>query len=348
MTYTIHAGHNRKATGAIAILNEVTENRKVVEACQRLSGGAFIDCTDDAGKTPNEVLRNLTAKMNSVGADYNLSIHLNAGGGTGCECIIYPGSKSRALAEKISANISSALGIRNRGVKERSTLYVLRRTSKPTIIVECAFVDSQNDAEKWDAEKVAHAIITACGFASAIKTGWQRNEVGWWYNDANGNYVTGWQHIGSYWYHFAPDGYMQTGWQHIGSYWYYFTSDGNMVTGWQLIDGKHYFFYPDGNMAADTTTPDGYRVNASGEWEQPKWETVQKWWYRHADGTYSTNSFEQINGKWYYFDEDGYMVTGWKEVDGKWYYFDESGAMLADTTTPDGYNVGADGAMIEG
>ena len=40
------------------------------------------------------------------------------------------------------------------------------------------------------------------------------------------------------------------------------------------------------------------------------------------------------------------MATGWVQVDNKWYYLDGSGAMLANTTTPDGHVVGADGARI--
>ena len=38
------------------------------------------------------------------------------------------------------------------------------------------------------------------------------------------------------------------------------------------------------------------------------------------------------------------MVTGWVKWNSKWYYCGESGAMLTDTTTPDGYDVGSDGA----
>ena len=59
------------------------------------------------------------------------------------------------------------------------------------------------------------------------------------------------------------------------------------------------------------------------------------------------------------------MSTGWKDIKGTWYYFDDggkmaancwvgnyylgsSGAMLTNTTTPDGYKVGVDGAWISG
>ena len=40
-----------------------------------------------------------------------------------------------------------------------------------------------------------------------VSSGWQSNSVGWWYNNASGNYVTGWQYIGGVWYYFAADGY---------------------------------------------------------------------------------------------------------------------------------------------
>ena len=101
-----------------------------------------------------------------------------------------------------------------------------------------------------------------------------------------------------------------------------------------------------GYMEADARTPDGYYVGADGAWDgQPAvssdpaasgpgmaaasnegWEENQETWrYRRADGTY--------------------VADGWYQVpDGKWYYFGSDSIMLANTTTPDGYFVGADGA----
>ena len=63
------------------------------------------------------------------------------------------------------------------------------------------------------------------------------------------------------------------------------------------------------------------------------------------------------NNNWYYLHTQydntrGRMYTGWHEIDGKWYYFNTAsdkgtlGAMLANTTTPDGYQVDANGAWI--
>lgn len=52
----------------------------------------------------------------------------------------------------------------------------------------------------------------------------------------------------------------------------------------------------------------------------------------------------QENGQWKYQNDNGGYATGWIEDNGKSYYLDANGIMLANTVTPDGYNVGADGA----
>lgn len=60
------------------------------------------------------------------------------------------------------------------------------------------------------------------------------------------------------------------------------------------------------------------------------------------------NQWKQVWDYWYYFGEDGKSIqNSWKEIDGKWYYFDQWSIMLHDTTTPDGYYVGSDGAWVQ-
>ncbi len=92
------------------------------------------------------------------------------------------------------------------------------------------------------------------------------------------------------------------------------------------------------------------------------------WHYRYADGTELKNMFALIDGAWYNFDSNGAMRTGWfkrasnwfylnqngtlaygwMQIDDKWYYFSlTDGTMLANTVTPDGCQVGADGAWIQ-
>ncbi len=56
----------------------------------------------------------------------------------------------------------------------------------------------------------------------------------------------------------------------------------------------------------------------------------------------------QDSGQWKYQNDDGSFATGWIEDGGKSYYLDANGIMLANTATPDGYYVGADGSWIPG
>ncbi len=161
--YNVHGGHNRKVPGASGILDEVTEDRKVKNAVikyLKAQGHTVYDCTDDAGTTQGKNLANIVAKCNAHTVDLDISIHLNAGGGTGCE-VYYTSSKGKTYAGKVSAAVASALGIKDRGAKESDTLYVLNHTTAPAILVECCFVDSKTDKSKWNVDKCAKAIVEA-------------------------------------------------------------------------------------------------------------------------------------------------------------------------------------------
>lgn len=97
-----------------------------------------------------------------------------------------------------------------------------------------------------------------------------------------------------------------------------------------------------------------------------QWYKEGSYWRYTKDYQYAVQD-DWINdgGAWYYINPSGFMSTGWKDVKGTWYYFDDggkmaancwvgnyylgsSGAMLTNTTTPDGYKVGVDGAWISG
>lgn len=85
-----------------------------------------------------------------------------------------------------------------------------------------------------------------------------------------------------------------------------------------------------------------------GTSEQGSWyQNATGWWYRNGDGSWPASTWSYINGQWYYFGGDGYMKTGWQDVGGRWYCLSESGVMYADIRTPDGYQVGSDGAWIQ-
>lgn len=97
-------------------------------------------------------------------------------------------------------------------------------------------------------------------------------------------------------------------WIRKNNAWYWIGEDGYMKTGWNLISEKWYYLTP-----------------MSGE--------MKIGWI--ADG-----------GNWYYADETGARVTGWVKTGEKWYYLNSDGKMLVNTTTPDGYKVDENGAMI--
>lgn len=94
---------------------------------------------------------------------------------------------------------------------------------------------------------------------------------------------------------------------------------------------------------------DAVKLNASlvsktgtvdGEWKKDD----AGWWYALASDGYAKNQWAKIGNMWYLFDQKGYMCTGWRQIDGTWYFLHESGAMAVNQTTPDGYQVGTDGA----
>ena len=174
MVINVHGGHNRIVPGASGYLDEVTEDRAVtakVIAKLRALGHTVHDCTDDSGRTQGQNLANIVHACNAHAADLDVSIHLNSGGGTGTEVLVYSDTGAAAgYAVKICAAISE-LGYRNRGVKERKSLYVLRHTTAPALLVECCFVDSAADKALYDADKMASAIVAGITGQSAADTG---------------------------------------------------------------------------------------------------------------------------------------------------------------------------------
>ncbi|MDR2021932.1 MAG: hypothetical protein LBQ71_01470 [Hungatella sp.] len=75
---------------------------------------------------------------------------------------------------------------------------------------------------------------------------------------------------------------------------------------------------------------------------------TDKWLYLDESGTAKNRWVQNEENDWYYCGEDGYLLknTWHHDSNGKWYYLGYNFAMLHDTTTPDGYQVGSDGAWV--
>jgi N-acetylmuramoyl-L-alanine amidase len=78
---------------------------------------------------------------NSWGADFFISIHVNAGGGTGAETF-YSKDIAKDYATTIQDTYSSKMGLRNRRTEKTNNFAVLNFTTAPAILLELAFIDS--------------------------------------------------------------------------------------------------------------------------------------------------------------------------------------------------------------
>ena len=90
-------------------------------------------------------------EANEWGADIFLSLQTNAStnpAANGSEVLVYSLSNpvTSELGEDILKNMTEITGLRNRGLKARPGLYVLRRTNMPALLVEMGFISNPEDA----------------------------------------------------------------------------------------------------------------------------------------------------------------------------------------------------------
>lgn len=164
MKIVINAGHTKTGagTGASKYLNESTETRKIAYELLKLLADSKHEAMPAIFDRSGDNLKEAVTLSNNEGADLFVSIHLNAGGGTGCEAYTWRGQQ---VPEAVKAcNNLNKLGFRNRGVKNGSGLYVIKNTKCTAILIEICFVDNKADADLFrnvGYEKIASAIYSA-------------------------------------------------------------------------------------------------------------------------------------------------------------------------------------------
>jgi N-acetylmuramoyl-L-alanine amidase len=168
MVIGINAGHTlsgQPGCGVVGIIDESVETRKVAYYLSALfseAGYTVIDCTNNYAESEDDDLNKIVSLANAQELDLFISLHFNAGGGNGVEVYTYGGTEHTEAVRICSA--LSKLGFANRGVKDGSSLAVIRRTDAKAILVEICFADSQSDIElykKLGAKRIAEEIFTA-------------------------------------------------------------------------------------------------------------------------------------------------------------------------------------------
>ena len=122
---------------------------------------------------PRLTLKQRCNISNYHGADAFVSIHLNAAenkSAHGVEVLRYSkcGWFTQSLATQVLQRLGEATGFRNRGVKLRDNLYVLKHTIAPAILCEIGFISNDEECKQlFDSsvqEKVAKSIAEGISY----------------------------------------------------------------------------------------------------------------------------------------------------------------------------------------
>ncbi len=171
MKIGINCGHTIEGAGygAVGFIKESEQTRLVgyrLMDMLKAAGINVIDCTVDRAATQQEYLEKTVEIVNEKEADLFISIHFNASpshSGNGTEVYTYRGRK-HPEAVSICSSLSN-IGLKNRGVKDGSGLYVIRKTKAKAILIEVCFCDNEKDVNIYlrsgAYEAAAQAIFKA-------------------------------------------------------------------------------------------------------------------------------------------------------------------------------------------
>ncbi|WP_100372114.1 N-acetylmuramoyl-L-alanine amidase [Bacillus sp. FJAT-45037] len=157
----IDPGHGGRDPGAVA--NGLVEKDLVLTIAHHVRNIMVRDYGVHVRMTRNsDVFVSLEERAriaNEWGADYFLSIHCNAGGGTGFETFRHPSAKSQtsAFQDAIHHGVTRRLSVANRGMKT-ANFAVLRMTNMPAVLTENLFVDHPGDARQLKDSDVLYEL----------------------------------------------------------------------------------------------------------------------------------------------------------------------------------------------
>lgn len=175
----LNPGHNMPAGDPGAVANGLKEAELNTAICNGIvkhlvayDVGITTICEND--------LDLICSKANDLKADYFLSVHCNAGGGSGFESYVYNKADVATdnLRRVIHAEIMGYLlkqDVADRGMKAKD-FAVLRDTNMPAALLECLFVDNAADAAKLKdaafidglSNAIAWGLVVALGLVKKV------------------------------------------------------------------------------------------------------------------------------------------------------------------------------------
>ena len=184
----LDAGHGFNTSGKRSpasmgtVVREWTLNNAVCNYIQEILKNynvTIVRVDDTTGKT-DVPLSTRVAKTNAQNPNLFVSIHHNAGGGTGVETYwhTYGSVADKKVAQIIQSNLVKRTGMRNRGVKQASFAVLNCKSSIPAVLVEGGFYDNHADfdyitsvkGQKAYAQAIADSIIQYLGLTKKTTT----------------------------------------------------------------------------------------------------------------------------------------------------------------------------------
>lgn len=168
-SFYLDAGHGGKDSGAVNNNLGLQEKIAALDVCLQL--GLLMEAQGAKiyySRTDNDsysALATRASEANAKNVTAFISVHLNCAdnkSASGIETLVYS-LKGTAydLAEKVLKNMVEATGWKDRGVKARPGLTVLKKTKMPAILCEIGFISNDTEAKELFKPEIQDKIAKA-------------------------------------------------------------------------------------------------------------------------------------------------------------------------------------------
>lgn len=148
MKIFINAGHGGNDPGAVS--KNGTQEKDIVQTVGAiLIHKLILSGFDVEYYQQKKTVIDVSRVENTSNSDLFISIHCNSAANksaNGVEVLYYPTSvKGKKCAQQMQNELVKSTKLRDRGIKARTDLHVLKRTKAPAILVELAFLSNEKE-----------------------------------------------------------------------------------------------------------------------------------------------------------------------------------------------------------